>query len=126
MKTSNNILIATLALLMISCLSETTFQSNFPNPSGFYVQPPTLEFFYKLDRVNDGVVYFENQSVSMNDFEWDFGVVETNGNRAKSIQKNPTFVYRANGHYTVKLSAVDASGVKHQIEKILDIDNCSN
>ncbi len=61
------------------------------------------------------VVSFTNQSTGSVSYDWDFG------NSNKSTLANPSAIYYIPGYYTVKLTAYDGLGGKHELIKSIRV-----
>ncbi len=70
------------------------------------INPPTADFYFKLDSFNTLQGHFINTSTSIKSFTWDFGDGKTN-----STLRSPIHAYRAPGTYTAKLTTVGWNGI---------------
>lgn len=75
------------------------------------IEDPIASFQYEISEDNALEVMFTNFSQNATTYAWDFG----DGN--SSTEENPTHEFAESGTYTVELTAINTSGVTHDVSK---------
>ncbi|MEM9821722.1 MAG: PKD domain-containing protein, partial [Bacteroidota bacterium] len=93
------------------CFNDTSILNLLVNPV------PTAQFAYEKDQLCGlpADIYFENQSVGANGFEWHFG------DSIQSIFNDPTHTYENSGDYEIQMIAVNEYGCRDTTEDAFTI-----
>lgn len=95
MRIHNFLLFPAIIGLTISSCSKT----ETPAPTPPTPPPPVANFTYSGNTLAPATISFTNQSTNASTYLWDFGEGGT------STERNPTYVFKKGGTYTVKLTA---------------------